>query len=156
MRVADVAGDRAARAPQRRLPLALDRSAAPLVAEARAIDRAWRPQYAVWEVTLRCDLACHHCSSRAGRARADELTTAEALQLVEQLAELGVLEVTLIGGEVYLRSDWCEIVRAIRCRSTARRPRTTRSADWRAVTRRRSARCTRWRRRASRYRPTRK
>jgi radical SAM protein with 4Fe4S-binding SPASM domain len=44
------------------------------------------------------------------------LSTAEALQLVDQLAELGVLEVTLIGGEVYLREDWTEIVRAIRAR----------------------------------------
>jgi radical SAM protein with 4Fe4S-binding SPASM domain len=70
----------------------------------------------VWEVTLRCDLACRHCSSRAGRARPDELTTDEALGVVEQLAELGVLEVTLIGGEVYLRDDWLEIVRPIRRR----------------------------------------
>jgi MoaA/NifB/PqqE/SkfB family radical SAM enzyme len=70
----------------------------------------------VWEVTLRCDLACTHCSSRAGRPRADELSTREALDLVDQLAELGVLEVTLIGGEVYLRDDWTDIVRAIRRR----------------------------------------
>jgi radical SAM protein with 4Fe4S-binding SPASM domain len=70
----------------------------------------------VWEVTLRCDLSCHHCSSRAGRPRPDELTTAEALDLVGQMADLGVLEVTLIGGEVYLRDDWTHLVRAIRRR----------------------------------------
>jgi radical SAM protein with 4Fe4S-binding SPASM domain len=86
----------------------------PLADHARAVDRAAVPRYAVWEVTLRCDLACRHCSSRAGRARPDELTTAEALDVVEQLAALGVLEVTLIGGEVYLRDDWLDIVRAIR------------------------------------------
>jgi radical SAM protein with 4Fe4S-binding SPASM domain len=72
--------------------------------------------YAVWEVTLKCDLACLHCSSRAGRGRPDELTTSEALDLVEQLADLGVREVTLIGGEAYLRDDWLAIVRAIRRR----------------------------------------
>jgi radical SAM protein with 4Fe4S-binding SPASM domain len=88
----------------------------PLAVESRAIDRHTRPSYAVWEVTLRCDLACRHCSSRAGRARPDELTTAEALDLVDQLADLDVREVTLIGGEVYLRDDWAEIVRAIRGR----------------------------------------
>jgi radical SAM protein with 4Fe4S-binding SPASM domain len=32
------------------------------------------------------------------------------------MAELGVMEVTLIGGEAYLREDWLEIVRAIRAR----------------------------------------
>ncbi|MGH7297581.1 MAG: radical SAM protein, partial [Polyangiaceae bacterium] len=83
--------------------------------EARPADRE-RPRYAVWELTLRCDLACRHCSSRAGRARPDELTTAEALDVVAQMADLGVLEVTLIGGEAYLRDDWTDIVRAIRRR----------------------------------------
>src|SRR5579863_9731448 len=77
---------------RRRLPLAQD---------VRAIDRASRPLYAVWEITLRCDLACKHCGSRAGRAREGELTTGEALDLVRQMAELGVKEVTLIGGEAY-------------------------------------------------------
>ena len=104
----------------RRLPLAPlaapARRRLPLADHARAVDRATRPQYAVWEITLRCDLACRHCSSRAGRARPDELTTAEALDLVDQLADLGVLEVTLIGGEAYLRDDWVDIVRAIRRR----------------------------------------
>jgi radical SAM protein with 4Fe4S-binding SPASM domain len=84
--------------------------------EARAIDRVTRPFYAVWEVTLRCDLSCRHCSSRAGRARDDELTTREALDLVGALADLGVEEVTLIGGEAYLRDDWLEIIGAIRGR----------------------------------------
>jgi radical SAM protein with 4Fe4S-binding SPASM domain len=86
----------------------------PLAPTARPIDRTTRPFYAVWEVTLRCDLSCKHCSSRAGFARADELTTSEALNLVGQLRDLGVEETTLIGGEAYLRPDWLEIVRAIR------------------------------------------
>jgi radical SAM protein with 4Fe4S-binding SPASM domain len=86
----------------------------PLAAETRAIDRRWAPLYAVWEITLRCDLACRHCGSRAGRTRPDELSTAEALDLVAQMSELGCEEVTVIGGEAYLRDDWTEIVRAIR------------------------------------------
>jgi radical SAM protein with 4Fe4S-binding SPASM domain len=88
------------------------RRSLPLAPAARAVDRRWQPVYAVWEITLACDLACRHCGSRAGRARPDELTTAEALDLVAQMAELGVLEVTLIGGEAYLRDDFLEIVRA--------------------------------------------
>ncbi len=86
----------------------------PLASETRPIDTRWRPVIAVWEITLRCDLACRHCGSRAGRARPDELSTAEALDLVKQLAELGTKEVTLIGGEAYLREDWVEIARAVR------------------------------------------
>ena len=84
--------------------------------KARPIDRATRPYYAVWELTLRCNLACHHCSSRAGRARTDELSKDEALDLVAQLGELGVQEITLIGGEAYLRADWLEVIRAVRAR----------------------------------------
>lgn len=86
----------------------------PLAEAVRPIDRRWQPIYAVWETTLRCDLACRHCGSRAGRSRPDELTTAEALDLVTQMAELGVREVTVIGGEAYLRDDWTEIIRAVR------------------------------------------
>lgn len=78
------------------------------------MDRSSRPTYAVWELTLRCDLACRHCGSRAGRARPEELSTQEALDLVTQMAELGVMEVSLIGGEAYLRKDWVTIATAIR------------------------------------------
>jgi Y-X(10)_GDL-associated radical SAM protein len=72
------------------------------------------PVHVVWEITLACDLKCLHCGSRAGPRRRDELTTAECLKVVEHLARLGTREVSLIGGEAYLRRDWTDIVRAIR------------------------------------------
>lgn len=102
----------------RRLPIAPAaapaRRSLPLLEGARDVDRQARPIYAVWEITLACDLACRHCGSRAGRARPDELSTAECLDLVDQMAALGVKEVTLIGGEAYLRDDWLDLVRRIR------------------------------------------
>lgn len=85
----------------------------PLASGVGPEDRAARPGYVVWELTLKCDLACVHCGSRAGKARPDELSTAEALALVEQLAKLGTREVTLIGGEAYLHEGWLEIVAAL-------------------------------------------
>lgn len=72
-----------------------------------------RTSYAVWEITLKCNLACSHCGSRAGQARAKELSTEEALDLVRQMAEVGIKEVTLIGGEAFLRPDWLQIAQAI-------------------------------------------
>jgi len=106
--------------PRRNLPIApLAKRGArnlPLADEARDVDRKSRPIYAVWEITLACDLACRHCGSRAGHDRPDELTPAEALDLVDQMADLGVKEVTLIGGEAYLRPDWLDLVRRIRLR----------------------------------------
>jgi radical SAM protein with 4Fe4S-binding SPASM domain len=104
--------------PRRALPLFPDASTrqAPALGEAREKDRAFAPILAVWEVTLRCDLACRHCGSRAGAARPDELSTAECLDLIDQLAALGTREVALIGGEAYLRDDWLELIRAIKAK----------------------------------------
>ncbi len=102
----------------RTLPIAptapVARRRLPLADSVRPRDEQARPIYAVWEITLQCDLACRHCGSRAGHARTDELTTEECLDLVRQMRDLGVMEVTLIGGEAYLRDDWTEIIREIR------------------------------------------
>jgi radical SAM protein with 4Fe4S-binding SPASM domain len=105
---------------RRRLPIAPKappaRRGLPLAETSRPIDEVTRPILAVWEITLACDLACNHCGSRAGRARSDELTTDECFALVDQLADLGVMEVVLIGGESYLRDDWCDVIARIRAR----------------------------------------
>ena len=91
------------------LPEAGSRRVLPL-----AKGEAPRPTLAVWEITLLCDHKCLHCGPRAGRARPDELDTDECLRLVDEMAELGVREVVLIGGEAYLRDDFPLVVR--RCR----------------------------------------
>jgi radical SAM protein with 4Fe4S-binding SPASM domain len=105
-------GSAAGRTEPVRLPL-LASASSQLQDEVRDVDRV-RPIYAVWEITRRCDLACQHCGTRAGHARSDELDTEECLDLVAQMAELGIKEVTLIGGEAYLRPDWLAIVAAVR------------------------------------------
>ena len=71
------------------------------------------PVYVVWEITLACNLKCVHCGSRAGHRRAKELSTSEAIDVVRQLAELGTREISIIGGEAFVRKDWLTIVRAI-------------------------------------------
>ncbi len=77
-------------------------------------DSEHHPRYVVWELTLKCDLHCKHCGSRAGKARPSELSKDEALDVVRQLAEAGTAEVTLIGGEAYLAPYWLDVVRALR------------------------------------------
>jgi radical SAM protein with 4Fe4S-binding SPASM domain len=108
------------RARPRSLPIAPEAPKArrhlPLMDEVRPIDQRVRPIYAVWEITLACDLACRHCGSRAGNDRPDELSTNECLDLVDQMADLGVKEVSLIGGEAYLREDWTDIIARIKAR----------------------------------------
>lgn len=73
-----------------------------------------RPIFVVWEITLRCDQHCRFCGTRAGKGRPDELTTEEAISVVDQLAAMGTAEIAIHGGEAYLRPDWLDIVRAIR------------------------------------------
>ena len=89
-----------------------------------------RPAYVVWELTLRCDQPCTHCGSRAGDARSNELSTAEALDVVKQLAAMRTLEVTLIGGEAYLHPGFLEVVAAIKAAGI----RPTMTTGGRAVT----------------------
>lgn len=67
----------------------------------------------VWEITLACCFSCRYCGSRGGKAREQELCTEECLSVAAQLAALGCERVSLIGGEVFLRPDWPQIVRAL-------------------------------------------
>ena len=72
------------------------------------------PAYVVWELTLKCDQSCAHCGSRAGRARDDELSVTEALEMVAQLKKMRAREVVLIGGEAYLHEGFLDVVRALK------------------------------------------
>lgn len=67
----------------------------------------------VWEITLACCFSCNYCGSRAGKARENELTTEECLEVAQQLADMGCYRVSLIGGEVFMRSDWKVILKAL-------------------------------------------
>lgn len=70
-----------------------------------------------WELTLRCNMRCKHCGSSCAEAAADELTTEEALDVVNQLAELGAQRGDLLGGEPFMRSDWAVIAKALASRN---------------------------------------
>lgn len=64
---------------------------------------------AVWELTMGCNMRCKHCGSRCSIALPDELTTTEALNLCDDLGDLGLKIMTLSGGEPTTRKDWPEI-----------------------------------------------
>ena len=61
----------------------------------------------VWEITLKCNINCLHCGSKADiNKRPKELTTEEAIGLIEQLSDLKCRRVVLSGGEPFMRKDW--------------------------------------------------
>src|SRR5829696_4701174 len=71
------------------------------------------PLYAAWEITHRCNARCLHCYSDSGPDAGcqEELSTAEALQVIDQLADAGLLVLAFSGGEPMMRPDWRELVR---------------------------------------------
>jgi radical SAM protein with 4Fe4S-binding SPASM domain len=94
----------------------LDGFTVPLADPADLLRKMWSLECCVWELTLRCNLRCAHCGATAGRPRPDELTTAEALRVAGELAALPTHEVTLMGGELFLRDDWLAVAERLRSR----------------------------------------
>lgn len=73
--------------------------------------KGYYPRQAVWEMTLRCNMNCMHCGSRAGKARQDELTLEECKDIAKQLIDMGLEQITLIGGEIFTLDFWHIIAR---------------------------------------------
>ena len=67
------------------------------------------PFLVVWDVTYACNLRCRHCYANAGRPLPGELTTEEALEAVDKLADAGVVAIAWSGGEPLVRPDIYEL-----------------------------------------------
>ena len=78
-----------------------------------AFVREYRP-VVFWNLTDRCNLACAHCYGRSGpdSGTENELSTDEALALIDDFAAMGVPLILLSGGEPLLREDLPELARA--------------------------------------------
>jgi pyrroloquinoline quinone biosynthesis protein E len=63
------------------------------------------------ELTHRCPLQCPYCSNPVElEASGAELSTAEWLRVIDELAEIGVLQIHFSGGEPTVRKDLRELV----------------------------------------------
>ena len=69
----------------------------------------YAPFLVVWDFTHKCNLSCKHCYSNAGASSQKELTTKEALEVVDQLADFGVTALAFSGGEPLGRKDFFEV-----------------------------------------------
>jgi MoaA/NifB/PqqE/SkfB family radical SAM enzyme len=74
------------------------------------------PVNLTWEVSLACNLRCSHCLSASGLPAENEMTTAEALDLVEQVHKAGVFQINFGGGEPFMRPDFDQILDACHAR----------------------------------------
>jgi radical SAM protein with 4Fe4S-binding SPASM domain len=70
------------------------------------------PVHVAWEITRRCNANCVHCSSNSGPElqHPQEFSAAEALQMVDQLADAGVRVLAFSGGEPLLRPDLITLI----------------------------------------------
>ena len=79
------------------------------------MDVTARPFIVIWESTAACPLACRHCRAEAQPSRSpDELTTGEAIGLMQQVAAFGrpAPLFVITGGDPFQRPDLFELVRA--------------------------------------------
>lgn len=62
------------------------------------------------ETTNLCNLRCKHCYAFSGPKREHELTVNEINGLLDELAEIGVLQVFLTGGELFAHPSAVELI----------------------------------------------
>ncbi len=76
-----------------------------------SVDLNERPFTVAWELTRSCALACVHCRAEAmPRRHPEELTTAEAFRVLDDLKALAPPVLVLTGGDPLMRPDLFELV----------------------------------------------
>jgi mycofactocin radical SAM maturase len=68
------------------------------------------PVNVTWEVTYACNLSCIHCLSDSGPKRTGELTTEQALQVIDQMSANKVFQFNIGGGEPFMRPDFLDLM----------------------------------------------
>ena len=66
-----------------------------------------------WSITGKCNYRCKHCYMSAPEAKFGELPHDTVMDIIEQMADCGVISVSLTGGEPLVRSDFWQIVDAL-------------------------------------------
>lgn len=63
-----------------------------------------------WSITGACNYKCRHCFLSAPEAKFGELSREVCLEIINQLAECGITQISLTGGEPLVRKDFLELV----------------------------------------------
>ena len=66
-----------------------------------------------WSITGKCNCKCRHCYMSAPQHKVEELTHEQCLNIIAQMADCGVQDVHLTGGEALVRKDFWELVDAL-------------------------------------------
>ncbi len=66
-----------------------------------------------WSITGKCNYKCKHCYMSAPDAKLGELSHDAVMDIIDQLYNAGIMDVTITGGEPLIRRDFFEIVDAL-------------------------------------------
>ena len=81
------------------------------------VDFSRAPFTVAWEITRACALACVHCRAMAQPRRDPrELSTAEGLELIDQVAKMGTPVLVITGGDPLMRDDCFDLIAHARMR----------------------------------------
>ena len=80
-------------------------------------ERSGKPLRAMLEISDRCNEVCVHCYQVQGQK--GEMSTEQLKALIDELAAMGVLMLTISGGEATLRSDFIELLEHARAKAFA-------------------------------------
>lgn len=69
------------------------------------------PMAVLWDLTGRCNLSCRHCVVSSDIEGPDGLPTAECRRLINEMADFGVRQLILSGGEPLVRPDFLDLCR---------------------------------------------
>ncbi len=69
-----------------------------------------RPVYAHFGITHRCDLRCRMCGIWKHGNQAEELNVRQIAQVADVLQDLGVVQLSIGGGEPFYREDLAEVI----------------------------------------------
>jgi mycofactocin radical SAM maturase len=96
------------------MTVAQETASRPSVSPGRLVDLFERglaaPICLTWELTYACNLSCVHCLSSSGRRDPRELTTAQAMAVIDTLERMQVFYVNIGGGEPTVRPDFWQLV----------------------------------------------
>lgn len=83
----------------------------PINVSSRRVNRM--PLMFTFMLTNRCVTHCKYCYADTRTHIKNELSTHRILELIKESFELGVQNIDLIGGEIFLHKDWCTILQSL-------------------------------------------
>ncbi len=66
-----------------------------------------------WSITGKCNYRCRHCYMSAPIGKLGELSHESVMDILSQLDDCGVTQISLTGGEPLIRKDWWDIIDGI-------------------------------------------